>query len=248
MRVLRKGGQFAAGRLNFCVWTSVAFLILAGAVVAGSRSFNQATAAFFAAGALLIIFQASVRRFALWFSRGKSESRVAEILRSLPDDYVVLSDIVLPGSKGNIDHVLIGPNGIYTIETKSYPGFVKCEDDQWFVNGRPIRSLSKQAKRNSMAVRGCIAKLFKGPKNRTPDVVPLLVFAGAHTRLKLDKPTVTVLRVVDLVKFIRDRASNRAIAEDEMRGMVNELQLLQRNFAETSEWPAMIEEDRRKTG
>jgi hypothetical protein len=116
------------------------------------------------------------------------------------------------------------------------------------VNGHRIRSLSKQAKRNSMAVRGCIASVFMGPQRKIPNIVPLLVFVSSHTRLKLFKPTVYVLKLNDLVEFIRDRETKQVIADDEKRAMVHYLQLLQRNFAEISDWSATVEDGLTKAG
>jgi hypothetical protein len=173
MMVLRKGGQFADSRIRFYLWASFALFVLAIAAFAVSHRFRQPAFGFFAVAAIVILFRASFRRWTRWFLGRKGESRVIETLKSLPDDYVVLNDIVLPDSKGNVDHVLIGSNGVFVIETKNYSGFVRCEEEQWFVNGHRIRSLSKQAKRNSMAVRGCIASVFTGPQSKIPYIVPL---------------------------------------------------------------------------
>jgi Nuclease-related domain len=248
MMVLRKGGRFADSRIRFYLWTSVGLLVLAVTAFAISHSFRQPAFGFFAVAAIVILFKASVRRWARWFLGRKGESAVTETLKSLPDDYVVLNDIVLPDRKGNVDHVLIGPNGVFVIETKNYSGFVRCEEDEWFMNGHRIRSLTKQAKRNSMAVRGYIASLFPGPQSKVPYIVPLLVFVSSHTRLELFKPTVCVLKVNELVEFIRDRETKRVITDDEKRAMVHHLQLLQRNFAETSDWSATVEDGLPKAG
>lgn len=230
------------------LWTSFGLLALAITAIAISHSFRQTVFGFFAVAVIVIFFKASVRRWACWFLGRKGESAVTETLKSLADDYVVLNDIVLPESKGNVDHVLIGPNGVFVIETKNYSGFVKCEEDEWFVNGHGVRSLSKQAKRNSMAVRGCIASLFPGPQSKVPYIVPLLVFVSSRPRLKLFKPTVCVLKLNELVKFIRDRETQRVITDDEKRAMVRHLQLPQRNFAETSDWSATVEDRLPKAG
>jgi hypothetical protein len=248
MMVLRKGGQFADRRIRFYLWASLSLFTLAISAFAVSHSFRLPAVGFFMAAILWMLFRASVRRWSRWFLGRKGESKVTEALKSLPDEYVVLNDIVLPDSKGNVDHVLIGSNGIFVIETKNYSGFVKCEEEQWFVNGHRIRSLSKQAKRNSMAVRGCIASVFTGPESKIPYIVPLLVFVSSHTRLKLFKPTVCVLRLNELVEFIRDRETRRAITEDEKQAMVHHLQLLQRNFAEISDWSATVEDGLSKAG
>jgi hypothetical protein len=241
MMVLRKGGQFADRRIRFYLWASVGLFALAISAFAVTNIFRLPAIGFFMAAMLLMLFKTSVRRWSCWSLGRNGESKVTEALKSLPDEYVVLNDIVLPDRKGNVDHLLIGPNGVFVIETKNYSGFVRCEEEQWFVNGHRIRSLSKQAKRNSMAIRGSIAGLFPGQR-RVPYVVPLLVFVSRSTRLKLFKPTVCVLKLNELVEFIRDREITRAITEDEKRTMVHHLQLLQHNFAEISDWSATVEE------
>ena len=50
------------------------------------------------------------------------EKVVADSLDTLPQDYFVFNDVNLPKSQGNIDHVVVGPNGIFVIETKNYRG------------------------------------------------------------------------------------------------------------------------------
>ena len=50
----------------------------------------------------------------------KAEQAVAEALHKLPDDYFVFHDLEF--SSFNIDHVVLGPNGIFLVETKSQKG------------------------------------------------------------------------------------------------------------------------------
>ena len=47
-----------------------------------------------------------------WNKGIKGESIVAEYLNQLPKDYYIFNDVKFPGSYGNLDHVVIGPNGI----------------------------------------------------------------------------------------------------------------------------------------
>ncbi len=54
---------------------------------------------------------------------------------SLPDGYNGLDDIVFNGF--NIDHVVVGPGGIFLIETKSFPGKVESRGDMLLLNGKP---------------------------------------------------------------------------------------------------------------
>jgi len=198
----------------------------------------QAVDVLVAAG-LVILFKSSYRRWIRRFFGRRKEDPVAEALKALGDDYIVFNDIVLPDSKGNVDYLIIGTNGVFAVEIKSYSGVVKCEADEWFVGGKPVRSLSNQAKRNSITVRGGLAKLFSDSPAGLPAIVPLLVFLGSRRKLKLFKPTLAVLGLEELVDFIRSRESERPITPDETHAMVHHLQLLQRNFAYLSDESAV---------
>ena len=147
MMVLRKGGQFADSPHLFLPLDELRFIGLGAYGDCPIAQLSSADLRLFCRCRHSHPFQGEHSTLgALVFGR-KGESAVTKTLKSLPDDYVVLNDIVLPDRKGNVDHVLIGPNGVFVIETKNYSGFIKCEEDDWFVNGHRIRSLSRQAKR-----------------------------------------------------------------------------------------------------
>ncbi len=120
--------------------------------------------------------KANFKQWGNWSAGKEGEVAVTEALRFLPNEYVLLNDLMLPNGRGNVDHLVIGPNGIFVIETKNYSGYVKCWGDQWYVNRREIGSLSKQAKRNAMAIRNTLDMVFKDHSTRIPFVNALLVF------------------------------------------------------------------------
>ena len=64
----------------------------------------------------------------------KAEQAVADALQELPDDYYVFHDLEFPGF--NIDHVVLGPNGIFLVETKSQKGSITQDNDVLLRNGR----------------------------------------------------------------------------------------------------------------
>lgn len=66
-----------------------------------------------------------------WSIGVKGEEKVAEYLDLLNDSYYVIHDFVLPGTIGNIDHIVLGPSGIFVIETKNHKRFITCQGDWW---------------------------------------------------------------------------------------------------------------------
>ena len=66
--------------------------------------------------------------------KGKEgEKRVHNILLQLPDDYVILDDVVLRTDRGTtqIDHVVVSRYGVFAIETKNYRGEIYGDDNRW---------------------------------------------------------------------------------------------------------------------
>jgi len=60
-----------------------------------------------------------------WRRGALGELLTTEILKSLPDSYVVISDVTK--KLGNIDQVVVGPTGVYVIDVKNWKGTVKAD-------------------------------------------------------------------------------------------------------------------------
>jgi hypothetical protein len=72
-----------------------------------------------------------------WRKGAVGEAIVAATLGHLPDDFVVIND--LSKRFGNIDHVVIGPTGIYVVDTKNWKGSVKADGaGELLLNGKPL--------------------------------------------------------------------------------------------------------------
>jgi Nuclease-related domain len=220
-------------------------IVLTLLVFGASRYIEMPFASFGALAFLLILTKLSYFHWERWFLGKDAAARVTEALEALSNEYVVLTDLVLPDSKGSIDHLLVGPNGLFVIETKRYPGFVTCDEDRWFLNGHPLRSLSKEVKRNSLAVRSSIGTLFAPPATQIPYVTPLLVFVGFQTKLKLSKPTLPVLKPKELGKYIRDCQPKRTITQYEQRSIVYHLHSLQPGFEDALDPIEAAEDDKK---
>ena len=223
MRLLRKGGHFIDIRIRRYGARALAGGGALLAFVAVAIFFNLPRAGFFAVCVGLLIFKANLRRWERW-SRGKQgESAVTEALRSLPDEYVLLNDLVLPGGRGNVDHFLIGPNGLFAIETKNYSGLVKCEGFEWYVNRRRIPSLTRQAKNSAIAVRNSLL----APDIHPRFVAAVIVFTDPGVKLKLHETVVPVVRLDELVEFIRNYKAAGAVSPDQVRAIARQLESLE---------------------
>jgi hypothetical protein len=227
MLTLRNGGDFADRQIRQYFTVALLCLGVAGTVISANHYVNLPALGFIITALAILFFKISFRRWSNWFIGKRGEEAVSQALKALSDDYALLNDLTIPDSRGNVDHLLIGPNGIFVIETKNYSGSVRCDGDRWFVGRRAVNSLSKQAKRNSMVIRASLTSLHPEKGFKVPYVSPLLVFVNNRIRLNLCTPTIPVLRLDELVDFVRNHKAAGMISENQKHAIVRHLQFLQ---------------------
>ncbi len=71
--------------------------------------------------AFLLRFRVSAETTA-WRRGAKGEQRTARRLRRLGRGWVVFHDLAIPGSRANADHLVIGPPGVFMVDSKFYRG------------------------------------------------------------------------------------------------------------------------------
>ena len=230
MLLLRNGGEFIERRIEQHGWLVLRHVALGTAVFTGLALTISPLLGLIGGAIVVAGAKADFKRWGNWQAGKVGELAVTEVLKALPNQYIVLNDLMLPEGRGNVDHLVIGPNGIFVIETKNYSGYVSCWGDRWYVNRREISSLSKQAKRNALAIKNSLDGVFREHHARIPWVDPILAFTNPAGRLKIKSPTIPVLRSAELPAFIsRYRAaSSQPIATPELnRAIVHHLHVLQ---------------------
>lgn len=76
---------------------------------------------------------------AQWFDTvANDESAVARRLATLPPAYALLHDLRLAGSKGNVDHLVVGPGGAFAVTARRCSGEVTFRDDHLWVGDQPL--------------------------------------------------------------------------------------------------------------
>ena len=229
MKVLRAGGEFADRHIRRRGKKAILYFICFIAICAVFFFFSYKLIALLGLVLAFGHLTAAYDQWEHWFLGKRGEFRVTQALSALPDNYVLLNDLMLPNGRGNVDHIVIGPNALFVIETKNYAANVKCYGDRWFVNGRQRPSLSRQVKGNAVTVQRSLQKIFTEHRARLPYVEPILTFVKHTHRLDLHEPTVHVLKAEELAGFIRDCERNSRFARfspELVQAMVDQLQSL----------------------
>lgn len=98
---------------------------------------------------------------ATWVKGSEGESRLANwIAREVGDYVIALHDRLIPGTRGNIDHLFVAPSGVWVVDAKAYTGRVVQRpigpiwrrDNEVFVGGRNRTKLAKSVEHQLDAV------------------------------------------------------------------------------------------------
>lgn len=151
-----------------------------------------------------------------WMVGHLGEKQVLQTLGELPDNYVAVTNFVVPGTRqGDTDLLLIGPLGVVVIEIKTYSGVVVYEQGRWWKrqpNGwktRLPKSPSAQVKNNRKAIIAYLQQARTGQTERKSPYVPveaLLVFVDTDD-LETNDLSITALRLPALTDYIKSRPS-----------------------------------------
>ena len=89
-----------------------------------------------------------------WRVGAEGERRTARDLDGLADaGFVVLHDRKVAGYGGNLDHIAIGPSGVWAIETKSLAGKVEIHGDSLTIGRRRQDKIIDQVYREATALQ-----------------------------------------------------------------------------------------------
>lgn len=130
---------------------------------------------------------------ASWGKGSEGESRLAAfIARELGDGVLSLHDRLIPGTRGNIDHLFVGSTGVWVVDAKTYRGKVVRREtgpvwrreNEVFVGGRNRTTLAQGVERQVLAV---LAALKPDPELQGTSIHAALCFVDSEWGL-LDLP------------------------------------------------------------
>jgi hypothetical protein len=129
------------------------------------------------------------------------EKRVVKALSSaLNNEFYLLSGAAFQRGS-DVDQIVIGPNGVFVVETKNWSGKIGCYGDDWQRDRKgKFNSPSRQLKRNVSQVKTIIDQSAFSTLHIP--VEGILVFVNKHADLHLNRPTVAVLRLGELPHYI----------------------------------------------
>jgi hypothetical protein len=160
-----------------------------------------------------------------WQTGAEGELLTGRLLEPLEaEGFRILHDRKIPGSRANIDHIVIGPPGIFVVETKSLGGSLQIRGDDVFVAGRRRTKMIDEVKREALAVQTALAPKIAVQRWTVAPLIcvhradlPLFRSEVAGVRILSGKDLVTRLRRADPVLSPADVGRLAALVSARLR-------------------------------
>ena len=160
-----------------------------------------------------------------WQTGAEGEVRTGRLLEPLEaEGFRILHDRKIPGSRANIDHIVIGPPGIFVVETKSFMGSLQLRGNDVFVGGRRKTGMIDEVKREALAVETALTtEIAAHGWTVTPVIcvhradLPWLQSEVGGVRIVSGKDLVQRLRKADHVLLPADVERLAALADARLR-------------------------------
>jgi hypothetical protein len=137
-----------------------------------------------------------------WFDAAASEIEVGDALEQLSDDWVVLHSLPVGSGAGDIDHIAIGPTGVYIINTNSHSGQSVWVSQRTFLVGGARHPYI----RNMEYEMGRAERLLGAAAGEPVEVSGIVaVFAARSITVQEQHRDVAVLSASDLVSWLSGR-------------------------------------------
>jgi len=173
----------------------------------------------------LAAFYYYLHRYRVYNAGWVGEKQVDKLLSSsLNDDYLLLNGLHLRTGGGDIDHIILGPTGVYVLETKNWSGVITCRGDEWERADKPdfTGSPSLQVKRNAARIERIIDA---SPPLRALgiSVEAIVVFTNKRAGLHLNNPTVLILRLPQLAHHIIASIGSDGYSQERLEAIAKEI-------------------------
>jgi hypothetical protein len=173
----------------------------------------------------LVAFYFYLRKYHIYNGGWQGEKQVAGFLTStLSDDYYLLNDLYLREGGGDIDHIVLGPNGVFVLETKNWSGTISCNGDEWQRAGKVnfSGSPSRQVKRNVAKIQHLL-DISPNLRGLRVGVEGIIVFTNKHATLHVSNSTVPTLRLPQLPNYISAHRRSPSFSREQLEAIGREI-------------------------
>jgi len=223
-------GDYYESHLRRLTLLAITVLVALGVLVGlgiGLRNYGVLFAALVLEATGYALTERYLSRLDSLFLGMRGEAKVSAVLQTLYwRGYRSVDGIDVPG-RGNVDHVIVGPTGVWAVETKHWVGTFGVSGDRLTRFGRPcFGEPLKQAYAEARTVQSLLAL-----KGIVVPVRAVLCFSADYAQLPFDNKIIAGVQVVGyrlLTKLVDDAGLVGALDSRQIEAIHKELLALQK--------------------
>jgi hypothetical protein len=163
---------------------------------------------------------------------GQCEALIAWLLEDLEDEWHIFNNVKLERDS-DIDHLVIGPGGMFCISTKSHRGVFSGTSDGLLHNGQPSR-FAQQVMRQTMDIKDRLAVAMG---KDVPWVQTVLAVPFGYTERDACGGKVWLVHQENILDRLAPEGAPRKLTEQQITRVVKVLEMIQQGAAEIYQRP-----------
>lgn len=167
-------------------------------------------------------------------TRESQKELIKGLKNHLTDRFTLLQNLVLPGARGRMPLILLGPAGVRLLNICESEGQFEARQAEWFeldARGEPrpakINPLNETLKLNES-----LAEYFEHNRSSMKTLEPALLFTRPAAEIKTDGPLVKIVRYDAIQRYIESLPSDESLVsaleiEEITNSLIKEVKRLQ---------------------
>lgn len=183
----------------------------------------------------LLFIQPEIKHFEIMNVGLKGERITDDILLELPGKYNILSDVIIhkKGGKNQLDHVVVGRNGIFIVETKFHSGIIKGNDKDVKVlqtkcdsSGKPYHKRFLNPTLQVETHIRAVERILELHGYHNVNIVGMVFFSNKNATVKLKSKRMQIFSMakkgrVKLLRYIKWYRPDNKLSKQEISGIID---------------------------
>lgn len=181
----------------------------------------------------------TLRYGSAWYGIMQAQTAVTERLsKSLPNDFTLLRNVLIPSTGLIASMILIGPQGVRALMATPVRGMFRAKGEEWLAQtSRGFHNSNPNLQQRAAATADVVLQYLRDQGLGLPDLEPVLIFTNARTHVDAAHPRARIVMADAIEHFAANLLQAQAIMDTEdVQVVVNAL--LKAKTAEPEPAPA----------
>jgi len=135
----------------------------------------------------------------------EEQALITQMERTLSNKYFLIKNASIEGAGKPFPFILVGPAGIYLLNTSAQKGIYRAKDDVWSEmkgRNRQFEPLQPNLIKDTLELSSCLEDFLAAHLDSLPPTHPVLVLLNPGTHVDSVRPAVRIIQMDGLERFL----------------------------------------------